>query len=689
MSYVAILPFLLAAAAGKPANPPVAKPAPPHAFGFDDLARVLRIGDFDVSPDGGTVVASISNADVAGNRTISTIYRVSTDGKGAGRALVNGPGHVSGPKFSPDGREVAYVTDTLGTPQVFVMAAGGGPARQVSNLSTGASDVAWSRDGRYLLFTSVVVPDCPDDACNAAAAKARDESKIKARLVERLLYRHWTEWKDGQRSHVFRVNPDGTGSKDLTPGDFDAPSFWNDGAYDTSPDGKWVVYESNHDRVEATSTNGDIWLVPADGGTARNLTADNHAFDGAPAFSPDGKWIAYKSQARPGFESDKFDLKTIEVSTGKISVLTANFPDWVGDFAWEPSGAALDFSSVVEGEAPIYRVTTAGAIEKIVGGVTAAELKIRSGKLFFASSSFTQPKSIFRADKGGPIEITRANELILRAATMGRFEKRWYTSTDGRKVQAWLFTPPGFDPQKKYPAVMLIHGGPQGAWESSWSYRWNPEVFAGAGYVVYAPNPRGSTGYGQKFVDEISGDWGGQVYDDILKGADDLESLPYVDRSRIGAAGASYGGFMIAWIAGHTDRFKTLVCHDGVYDQPAMFGSTEELWFPIWEMKGTPWTSDLYEKWNPMRFAGNFKTPMLVVQGELDYRVPMNQGLELFTALQMRGVDSQLLEFPDEGHWVLKPGNSRLWHATVLSWLSKYLGGSPGPAGAKPGSITR
>jgi dipeptidyl aminopeptidase/acylaminoacyl peptidase len=450
--------------------------------------------------------------------------------------------------------------------------------------------------------------------------------------------------------------------------------------WDVSPEGRDLVYASNLDKAEALSTNSDLWVAPLEGGApARNLTASNPAFDGSPRFSPDGRWIAYRAQKRAGFEADRFRLMLLDRATGQIHGLTDDFDFWVDDLRWAPDSKSLFFASQVRGRDTLYRIAVAGgAPVPLWTGGTIAGLAVAGGRAVFGASSLSRAPELWSVGTDGkaPSALTHVNDAFFRELALGEVSERFTDSSDRRKLHAWVVKPPFFDPAKKYPAVFLIHGGPQGAWVDGWSTRWNPQVWAAYGYVVYAANPRGSTGFGQDFLDAISGDWGGQVYDDLMRQADDLESLPFVDRTRIGAAGASYGGYMVNWIAGHTQRFKALVSHDGIFDLASANLETEELWFPNWEFKGWPWNSDQYRRWSPMESAGNFKTPMLVVTNERDYRVPFGQGLQLFTALQVQGVPSKLLTFPDEGHWVLKPGNSCLWHNTVMDWLHRYLGGA-------------
>jgi dipeptidyl aminopeptidase/acylaminoacyl peptidase len=654
-------------------------------FRFDELARVGRVGAFSLSPDGRWIAYAVSTPDVEENRNRSALWLVAASG-GEPRRLTSGQMRDDEPKFSPDGKMLAFLSNREGGSQVWLLDLSGGDPIKATAFPTEINGYEWSPDGKWFVFTADVFPDCADAACNERKLKEREKSRTKARVAERLLFRHWDSWKDGLRTHIWKapvVWGPASAAVDLTPGDRDAPPFsiGGGGDYDVSPDGKDFVYASNPDKVEALSTNGDIWMTSFDGnGKPTDLTEANKAYDGTPKFSPDGKWIAWRSQKRPGFEADKFTLVVLERATGKPRALTEDLDDWAEAFAWAPDSRSIYFTSHVGARGAIFRVGLEGKPAEIWRGRSASGLTVsRDGRrLLFSSSSLSRAPEIWSvgADGRGAAPVTRVNDALWKDVEMGEVSERMTKSADGRNLQAWLVKPPGFDPSKKYPAVFLIHGGPQGAWTDSWSTRWNPQVWAAYGYVVYAANPRGSTGFGQKFVDEISGDWGGKVYEDLMRQADDLESLPFVDKSRVGAAGGSYGGYMVNWIAGHMTRFAALVSHDGPFDLASANVETEELWFSTWEFKGFPWNSDQYQKWNPMLFAEKFKTPTLVITSERDYRVPFGQGLQFFTALQVRGVPSKLLTFPDEGHWVLKPGNSRLWHATVMDWLHRYLGGA-------------
>ncbi|MGE5414118.1 MAG: prolyl oligopeptidase family serine peptidase [Syntrophomonadaceae bacterium] len=649
---------------------------------FEEMAKFSRVGHLSVSPDGRQVAFGVATPDVAANTSWGAVWIVPAAG-GEPRRVTAGDHHDGDPKFSPDGRRLAFVSDRNGGSQIWVLDLAGGDPAAATSFPTDVSDYTWSPDGKWFLISSDVYPECADTACLARVRKERADAKVRGRVAERLLFRHWDTWKDGTRTHIWRVpvSPGGGEPADLTPGDHDAPPFHVGGGvnWDVSPDGKELVYASNPDEDEALSTNSDLYAVPLSGGAPRDLTAANRADDGNPRFSPDGKWIAYRAQSRPGFEADRFRLMVLDRSTGASRSLTDGLDLWVDDFRWTPDSRALVFAAQGRGRSILYRVAVAGGppVPFWTGG-TVADFEVSGHRVVFAASTLRRPTELWTVGLEGatPGALTHVNDTRLSEIAMGEVSERFTDAADGVKLHAWVIQPPFFDPSKKYPAVFFIHGGPQGAWVDGWSTRWNPEVWAAYGYVVYAANPRGSTGFGQDFVDAISGDWGGKVYDDLMRQADDLEALPYVDRTRIGAAGASYGGYMVDWIAGHTRRFAALVSHDGTFDLVSANLETEELWFPKWEFKGWPWNSDLYRKWNPLESAGNFKTPMLVVTSERDYRVPFGQGLQLFTALQVQGVPSKLLTFPDEGHWVLKPGNSCLWHNTVMDWLHRWLGGA-------------
>jgi dipeptidyl aminopeptidase/acylaminoacyl peptidase len=561
------------------------------------------------------------------------------------------------------------------------MNADGGNPTQVTRLSTEAGGVLFSPDGKNLVFTSEVYPDCPDDACNKAKLDAEAASKVKARIYTSLLYRRWNQWQGKRRTHLMVTSMAGSVPRDLTPGNRDVPPFSLGGPddYAISPDGNEVCYVSNPDENPATSTNTEMFVVPIGGGPAVKVTI-NPGADNSPQYSPDGKYLAYRAQFRPGYESDRWRLLLLERASGRVINLTENIDRWVNSFAWSPDSQKLFFTTEDRGRQSIqFLPVTGGAARIAVSGdshLDDMQLTPDGKTMIYTEQNGARPVEIFKAGSGGGSAeaLTRLNDALLERYQLSALEEFWVEGAEKARVQGFVVKPPDFNPNRKYPALVLIHGGPQGSWGESWSYRWNAQVFAGAGYVVVMPNIRGSVGFGQKFTDEINGDWGGRAYDDLMAATDYAARLPYVNPDRLAAAGGSYGGYMANWVLGHTQRFKALVSHDGVFDLRSQTLETEELWFPIWEFSGMPWNSfDLYARWSPSLFVKEFRTPTLVIHGELDYRVPAGQGIQLFTALQLQKIPSKLLLFPDEGHWVLKPQNSLLWYKTFIEWIDSWV----------------
>ncbi len=653
---------------------------------LEDMFRIQRVSDPQLSPDGKTVAYVVGVVDKAANRTNTDIWLIPTSG-GEAKQLTNSPKADRHPRWSPDGKSIAFESNRDGSFQIYIINVETGETKKVTTISTEAAGAIWSPDGKQLAFVSSVFPEFSEkpfvvaDSLNKAKADARENSKVKARVITKLLYRHWDSWVDGYRQHIIVVNADGTNPRNLTPGDRDAvPSsstFSTGDDFSFSPDGKEIAYTATPIpvREESLLTNHDILTVNIATGEKKQITT-NPAADVFPRYSPDGKYIAYRAQSRAGFEADRWQLLLFDRSTGKTKSLTPNFDTNVDGFEWTSDSKMLYTSAEEKANQPLWSIGIDGSIKKVFDKAYNSDVNISAdGKtIVFAHQTMSRPVEIYSANSDGTNakQITTTNDVLFSHIETSEPEYVWFEGANKTKIQMWIVKPPFFDGTKKYPLVYWVHGGPQGAFGNSWSYRWNQQLWAAQGYVLALPNPRGSTGFGQKFTDEISKDWGGKVFTDVMNGVAYMEKQSYVDKNKMAAAGASYGGYMMNWFQGHTDKFKTLITHCGVYNFYSMYGVTEETWFDEWE-HGIPWETKDFDKFSPHKFAKNFKTPNLIIHNELDFRVPIGEGLQLFTTLQRKGIPSKLLYFPDEGHWVLKPQNSELWHNTVFDWLESYL----------------
>jgi dipeptidyl aminopeptidase/acylaminoacyl peptidase len=669
---------------------------------IDDLFAFKRVSDPQISPDGKTVVYVVGEVDLAANKTSSSLWLAAADGKGEPRRLTNAAGKKdSHPRWSPDGKHILFESNRSGEGQLWLIDVDGGEARKLTAISTEVSNPVWSKDGVAIAFVSSVYPEYSEkpfkesDELNKKRKEEAEKNPVKVKVFSRLFYRHWDSYVEDKRQHLFVMTASGGEPKDATPGDRDAfptsSTFSTGDNFTFSPDGKYLVFTAVPEKNEAWNTNYSICRVPVTGGTTQweCLTKDNPAASSGPLFSPDGKQLAFRAQKRAGFEADKWDLQVVECEAGgdfrgrpenKTGKSTLSF----GEFAWADKGKQILTLAEEEGVVNVYEVAIRepGRLPQatqVLGGLKASISTSTDGAMVaYTIAHMDRPAEVFAMPvnygKQDYPQISRANDKIFGELDMPRPESV-KVKVEGADMQMWILKPPGFDPQKKWPLAFLVHGGPQGAWEDGWSNRWNPELWAAQGYVVALPNPRGSTGFGQKFTDEISGDWGGKCYDDLMAGLAYMEKQDYIDKNRMAAAGASFGGYMMNWFEGHTTKFKTLITHCGVYNFDSMYATTDEIWFDEWEHGGKPWDKDkreAFEKFSPHRYADKFQTPMLIIHNDLDFRVPVSEGLQLFNTLQRKGIPSKLINFPDEGHWVSKPKNSEYWHKEVFAWLAKY-----------------
>ncbi len=684
---------------------------------FDDMMAMKRLGETAVSRDGRWLAYAVTTVDLKANtKTARTYLQSISDPKAMPiLAAATEPGD-SGLQFAPDGNSVLFLSGRGNGTQIWradfnpATGATANPSR-LTSIATEADNAQWSPDGRFIVFTSSVYPDCPTitladqksgDQCNSDRDLAAATSKVKAQIFDHLLYRHWDHFTGPKRSHLFLLDAATGALRDLNPNDtHDTPPFSLEGSsgFAISPDSRELAFTENLSDQPATPTSASIFTLDLTNPASKPVKVSTSVGGNfTPAYSPDGKYLAWRSQARAGYESDKFRLALYDRAAKTTKNLLPDFDNWVDEFAWADDSNEIYFLSGEKGGEPLFLVNLQGKMVKLGGEGESGSLLVlnAAGELIASNMTVARPAEVqllhvigdplstCKGDCAGSAiamtPLTHLNDSLLAQLDLAPLEPFWFTASDKVKVQGFLVKPPSFDPNKKYPVKFLIHGGPQGAWGDDWSYRWNPELFAANGYAVVMVNMRASTGYGQAFVDAVNGNWGGRPYLDLMEGLDYAEEhFPFIDKKREAALGASYGGYMANWVLGHTNRFKCIVTHDGMYNAESAFGSTEELWFNTWEFKGAPWdyfgkpdSENPFRKWSPMLSAKNFKTPTLVVHGQKDYRLDVSEGFQLFTALQLRGVPSKMLYFPDEGHWVLKPQNSQLWWKTVNDWVDEW-----------------
>ena len=653
------------------------------AFAIEDLYRIHPVGAPVVSPDGKRIVHTLTSYDLSKGKSMTDIYVMDTDGKNCANITDNGKGNTS-PIWTADSKSIYYTSTVSGSSQVYLYTFNDKKSTQVTDFSMGVSDPVLSPDNKLIAFSAEVYPECgADSKRNAEFDSLATNGPVQAYVADHLLFRHWTEYAAGKCSHIILFNTETKTYTDITPGEFVSPVFMLGGGvgYSFSPDSKEICYVSNHSEHPEASTNTDLFLVPVTGGEAVNITKNNPAWDGWPVYSPDGKYIAYRKQLIPGYESDKFNIALYTRKTGEATLLTEKFDNWVDEFKWNADSKSIYFVGEVMGNQPVFNIDiTTKTIKPVSGDKAIFGFDTdNKGYIYYTANTVGKPSEMYRMKVGDKkiTQLTTFNQEVENTVDIRPADTMWVAGADGIKVEVFIVKPHNFDPNKKYPLIMNVHGGPQSQWMNSFRGDW--QVYPGAGYVLAYPNPHGSTGYGQEYTREISGEWGGKPFEDLMKVTDALSKLSYVDSTRMGAMGWSYGGYMMNWFQAKTKRFKCLASMMGLYDLRSMWGTTEELWFPNNDLQGQPWNSDLYKKFSPSEYVKDFATPTLIVTGQLDFRVSYTQSIQYFTTLQTLGIPSRLIILKNDGHWPNTVKSMPLYYDAHLDWFHKYLGGDPAP----------
>ncbi len=649
-----------------------------RVISIDDLWKFGRVENYAVSPDARWIAYTVTQYSINRNTVNSDIFITSTSG-GMPKQLTNSAAYDGHPCWSPDGALISFLSTRNGIPQIFTIPMDGGEAHQITEIPTGVDKFIMSPDGNYFAFSTTACSYFTDLDSSVQKDLERESNPVQSRLIDGLLFRHLERWRDAKKSSLYVMRTSGGPFWKVTPGDYDSPPISSGSCQDFafSPDSKELAFVRNPDSLTAISTNNDIFVVPAKGGTIRRIT-QNLANDNQPVYSPDGKYIAFRSMKRPGYDEDQYDLMIYTRRDGRIQNLTDRFDLDVGEISWSPSSGMVYFTSQDNGRQAVFsmEMKSKKITPVVLQGCNTGLQADREDNLYFIRSTINLPHEIFIWEKVSEsvFQITFTNSLLLDQLEMNILEEFHLPSYDSKLVHGFLLKPPFFDPAKMYPAVLLIYDSPHGVWQDEFHYGWNAQMFASRGHVVIMINCRGSKGYGQEFCDAAGNNWGGAPYRDLMTVLDNvLVKYPFIQPQRLAAAGSFFGGYMINWMAGHTDRFRCLVSHSGIFNPSSFYGTTQELWFPEWEFDGTPYDNIRnYERWSPLYFAKNMTTPTLVVHGELDFRVAVEQGFQMFTALQRQKVPSKMLYFPDEGQFIQKPLNARLWWQTVLDWIDLW-----------------
>jgi dipeptidyl aminopeptidase/acylaminoacyl peptidase len=650
------------------------------AFAIEDLYRIKYVGAPALSHSGDKIAFTVTNYKLKEGKSNSDIYLMNNDGSDL-VAIADSDKSEYNPFWSVDDAQIYYLIDG----QLFSYSLKDKKTKKLTDISTRISNPVLSPDGKYLAFTTEIFPECgTDDNCNKKLQKSSDTGPLQAYVADSLLFRHWTQYKGERETHLFLYNFSTEKYSDLAHSELlsDMYKLGGDIKYNFSPDSKEICFVNNPGSHIESSTNSDLFIVSVNGGMPADLTLSNKSWDGSPAYSPDGKYIAYRMQLTPKYEADRYRIAIYDREAKKVTNLTENFDNTISSFKWGSDSKTIYFTAAYKGYSPVYKLDiNSDEIEKITGNqsIFSFEVSPNQNTLYYLSSSIDKPAEIFSSNANDKVSrsITSLNKDFLNKVDVRSSEQIWVDGADGKKVQVFIVKPHDFNPAEKYPLILNVHGGPQGQWMDSFRGDW--QIYPGAGYVLAFPNPHGSTGEGSAYTEEISGDWGGKVFDDLMKVTDTLEKLPYVDTNRVGAMGWSFGGYMMDWFEAQTHRFKCLASMMGIFDLKSMWGATEELWFVNWDLKGQPWNSDLFEKFSPSSYVKNFSTPALIITGERDYRVPYTQSIEFFTTLQALGIDSRLIIFKNDGHWPDFVKSMPLYYNAHLEWFHKYLGGTPAP----------
>lgn len=664
-----------------------------RGLNIDDLVKMERVGAPSISPDGKQVMYTLRRTDMEKNKGVTDIWLQSLQSKNAEpQRLSTQGGHE--PQWSAKGDAIYFLSSRSGSSQVWRLPLQGGEAQKVTDYPLDVESFRVSPQGDRILLSMSAFPECKDLACTKQKLEQRKKDKATGRIYDRLFVRHWDAWDDGRRSVLYSAKLEHDHKASTEPvnlsarldGDVPSKPHGDREDYQFSPDGKQVVFALRAaGKTEAWSTNFDIYQVPVDGNAApRNLTAENPAWDAKPKFSPDGKTLAYLAMRRPGFEADRFQLILLDLATGKKREVANSWDRSIADYQWSDDGKHMLVTADEVGQHKLFAIDLQSEqIKTLTGAGAVTGFDQHGDELVVNYNNLASDGQLYRlklsqanqTDIAKLAPLTQVNKALFQQVRMADFEQFSFTGANGDTVYGHVMKPWNAKAGEKYPVAFIVHGGPQGSFGNKWGYRWNPQIYAGAGYAVVFIDFHGSTGYGQAFTDSISGDWGGKPLEDLKKGfAAASQKYTWLDSQRSCALGASYGGYMMNWIAGNwNDGFRCIVSHAGPFDTRGMYYVSEEVWFTEWENGGAYFNvPENHEKFNPARFVKNWKTPTLVIQGEMDFRIPTEQSLGTFQALQRRGIDSKLLIFPDENHWVSKPANSVLWHNTVLDWLNTY-----------------